>query len=226
MNILKKLLVLASVAAVSLTSVANADSSVFSGPYVALQASMIGVEVPGKHTDDTLNTKKTTKASPGMVGAMGSVQAGYNAAVSDMAFITIGATHTPTGDAEFAAKSLGGTVAKFDLVVENMNEVFIEPSFMVTSNAAVFAHVGYAEMDIDVKGTNVLNKKTTLEGTTVSLGLKAVTDSNMFVKVEAGMTEYDTLKITGILDGDGGTSAKAEGDPTIAFGTFSVGYKF
>ena len=226
MNILKKTACLVVVSVASLASVANADSSVFSGPYIAIQASMAGVEVDGQHVDTTLDTKQKTTASAGMTGGFGSVQVGYNQALSPMAFITVGGTHTPTGDASFAAKSLGGTATSVDLVLSDMNEVFIEPSIMVTENAAVFVHAGYTEAEISTKGNDVTNKTTDLEGTTVSAGLKLVTDSNIFIKAEAGMTEYDTLKITGVLDGDGGNTATAQGDPTIAFGTISVGFKF
>ena len=226
MNKLNKILVLAMFSMASLVSNVSADSSIFAGPYVAIQASVVGVEVDGTHTDNTLDTKKKTNATPGMVGNMGSVQIGYNKAISDVAFITAGITHTPTGDAKFAAKSLGGTVAKFDLVLSDIQEVFIEPSFMVGSNAAVFLHLGMSEADISVKGTNVTNKTTSLDGQTVALGLKMVTDTNVFIKAEGGMTSFDSLKVTGILDGDGGTTATATGDPTVAFGTISVGYKF
>jgi len=226
MNKLNKILVLAMFSMASLVSNVSADSSIFAGPYVAIQASVVGVEVDGSHTDSTLDTKKTTNATPGMVGNMGSAQVGFNQALSELAFITAGLTYTPTGDAKFAAKSLGGTVASFDLTLSDIKEVFIEPSFMVTSNAAVFLHLGMSEADISVKGSDVTNKTTTLDGQTIALGLKLVTDTNVFIKAEGGMTTFDNLKVTGILDGDGGSTATAKGDPTVAFGTVSVGYKF
>jgi hypothetical protein len=225
MNILKKTLALVAVSVASLASVANADSSTFAGPYLALQASAIGVEIDGSHTDNTLADRKTNNGSTGMIGNTGSVQAGYNLPVSDMVFITIGGTHTPTGEASMSSKSLGGG-EKFDIELSDIQEVFIEPSFMVASNAAMFLHIGRSTADIAVSGNEVTNKTTNLDGDTFAVGLKVMTDSNIFLKAEAGQTSFDELKVTGIGDADEGTTATAKGSPTVAFGTISVGYKF
>jgi hypothetical protein len=225
MNKLNKILVLAMFSVASLATNVFADSSNFEGPYLAVQASVAGVEIDGSHEDTTMTSETKTTGRAGMIGTFGSVQLGYNIAAGAEGFITIGGTHTPTGDASFAAKGVAAS-KKVDLVLSDINEVFIEPSVMVTSNSAVFVHVGYSEAELSAKGDDITDKTLDMDGMTVAAGLKVVTDAGVFIKVEAGMTEYDTIKLDGITDADDGTTATAQGDPTVAFGTVSLGVKF
>lgn len=225
MNILKKALALVVVSLASFASVANADSSIFAGPYVAIQGSAAGVEIDGEHNDPTMEDSKKNKGTTGMTGIFGSVQVGYNQPLSDMAFLTVGLTHTPTGDASFSAKDIANSKS-VTMELSGINEVFVEPSAMVAENAAVFLHVGYSEAEMNTKGDDITNKNFDMEGTTVSAGLKLVTDGGIFIKAEAGMTEFEEINLTGITDENGGTTASAKGSPTIAFGTISLGMKF
>ena len=52
----------------------------------------------------------------------------------------------------------------------------------------------------------------------------------MFMRTEAGMTEFDTIKSTGLGAGGAGklvaTTTTVTADPTIAFGAITIGYKF
>ena len=105
-------------------------------------------------------------------------------------------------------------------------EVFIEPSLMVTANSAVFVHAGYSEGELAASGTNVTNKTLDLDGMTLSAGLKVITDGNIYIKAEAGMTEYDGFILTGITGVDDNATATARADTTVAFGALTVGYKF
>jgi hypothetical protein len=227
MNILKKLSA-ALFALVILSNSAIADSSNFAGPYVAIQASAAGIELDGQYNDPT-EAKPLKDATPGMIGTFGSIQAGYNVPVSPEAFITIGGGFTPTGDASFDAKGLTGTAAtaqKTTLTVSDLMEIFIEPSLMVSSNAAVFAHVGYSEGEIAVTGDRVVNQTLDLEGTNVSAGLKLLTDGGIFIKGEAGITSYDTINVKNITDTAGNATATAKADPTAAYGAITIGFKF
>ena len=208
------------------TTASFADSSNFAGPYVGVSASMAGVEIAGSHVDNTMTTEKKTSGKTGMTGGFGHVEAGYNLPVTPELFVTIGGSYTPTGDATIQATNVSTSDKKVNLEMSDIMSIFIEPSYVVTPNAAIFAHVGYNEVDIQVKGDDVKNKTTTMDGTTVSVGLKVITDSGIYLKAEGGMTDYDTLKITGITDGDAGSTATATGDVELAFGMLTVGYKF
>ena len=227
MNIIKKLSA-SLLGLVMISTSAIADSANFKGPYVAVQGSAAGIEIDGTYNDPT-EAKPNADATPGMVGMFGSIQAGINLPVSPEVFFTIGGTYTPTGDASFDAKGLTGNAAtaeKTTLVISDLMEVFIEPSFMVSSNAAVFAHAGYTEGEMSVAGDRVVNTTIDLEGTVISAGIKLLTDGGIFIKGEAGMTNYDTINIKNITDTAAGTTASAKGDPTLAFGAITIGYKF
>ena len=224
MNKLNKILVLAMFSMASLVSNVSADSSIFAGPYVGVTASMAGVEMDGKYEDPDqgVNTKDTGQT--GMVGTFGSIQAGYSITNASMGFVTAGISYTPTGDATFAAKDIGAENVNFTL--SDLVEVFVEPSMMVTANSAVFAHIGYSEGELAASGTNVANKTLSLDGYTLSGGLKVITDGNVYIKAEAGMTEYDGFVLTGITGVNDNATAKATADTTVAFGALTVGYKF
>jgi hypothetical protein len=225
MNTIKKLLVLVMFSAASLVSNASADSSNFAGPYVGVAVSMAGVELDGKYTDPDQGVSTTTNGSTGMIGMFGSLQAGYNAPMNEQAFMTIGLSYTPTGEADFSAKNLASNKnVKFEL--SDLIEVFVEPSFMVTTNSALFVHLGYVEADLTATGTDVTNKTMALDGTTISGGLKVVTDNNIFIKAEAGMSDYGGFTLDKIVGVDGNATAKASGDAEVAFGQLTIGKKF
>ena len=227
MNIIKKLST-ALFGLVMLNTSAIADSANFAGPYIAVQASAAGIELDGQYNDPT-EAKPTADATPGMIGTFGSIQAGYNIPLSSEVFMTVGGSYTPTGDASFDAKGLTGTAATAQtttLEISDLMEIFIEPSFMVSSNAAVFAHIGYTEGEIAVAGDRVVNTTLDLEGTNMSAGIKVLTDGGIFLKGEAGITSYDTINVKNITDTAAGTTATAKGDPTLAYGAITIGYKF
>ena len=95
---------LALFASMALTTPAMSDSSNFAGPYLAVQGSVIGVEMDGEFHDVTQNHQ----GKVGMVSPMMGLQAGYNFPVGDAGFLTIGATLSD-GDASFDAKELANS---------------------------------------------------------------------------------------------------------------------
>lgn len=225
MNNLSKVLTLAIFSVTSLVSNVSADSSIFSGPYVGAKLSVAGVVMDGVYNDPDQSVHKKDSGQTGMIGQFGSLEAGWSLVGSSNAFVTIGGTYTPTGDASFAAKDIGGGKnVTFEL--SDLMEVFIEPSLAITDSTAVFVHAGYSEGELSVKGTDVQNQVKSLEGLTVSGGLKLVTDKNIFIKAEAGMTTYDSFKVTSITGVDGNKTANASADTEVAFGALTVGIQF
>jgi len=225
MNKLIKIIAFVMFSAVSLVSSVSADSSNFAGPYVGVTASVAGVELDGVYKDPDMGVHTSDKGQAGMVGAFGSIQAGYNIPLNEIAFMTVGAAYTPTGDASFAGKDVVGN-KNVTLELSDLVEAFIEPSFSVTSQSAMFVHLGYTTATLDVKGTDVQNKDVDLDGYTVSTGLKVITDAGVFLKAELGMTEYDGITIRNITGVDGNATATATADTKVAFGALTVGKKF
>ena len=142
-------------ASMALTTPANSDSSNFAGPYIAVQGSMIGVEMDGEFHDVTQNHQ----GKVGMVSSMMGLQAGYNFPISDAGFLTIGATLSD-GDASFNAKELANSKS-VKITVSDFTEYFIEPSVNITENSAIYIKGGMVTGDLNASGDDVTN--TTLD---------------------------------------------------------------
>ena len=211
---------LALFASMALTIPAMADSSNFAGPYVAVQGSMIGVEMDGEFHDVTQNHQ----GQVGMVSAMTGIQAGYNFPIGDAGFLTIGATLSD-GDAEFDAKELANNKS-VKLTVGDFTEYFIEPSVNVTENSAIYIKGGMITGDMNVSGDDVTNTSLDLTGWVGGIGTKTVTDGGLFIKTEAGAIQFDPIRINNITDEDQGTTAHAAANPTVAYGSITIGFIF
>ena len=102
---------------------------------------------------------------------------------------------------------------------------WIQPGFSITDGSAVYLKLGRSEADTKVTGD--VTSPADLEGDTFAIGTKSQLGTNFYIKTEAGFTEYDQLSVTGKGTANGissGTTVTA--DPTIAFGTVSLGFRF
>ena len=228
MNKISKLIGSVCILALSSIGFANADSSAFTGAYAGVSLSTNGMALGGTYKDESLGAgsdKSKSKGSMGVVEPSVGFELGYSYPMTDMAFITAGVSYTPI-DANIDANNVTNS-KKVTLDVEDMMGVFIEPSFNVTENSAVYVKAAYAEASFNASGNDLAAKSVgDLEGTTLALGTKIVTDSSMIIKVEAGYTEYDGIKIKNISDDAGGTTASADVDIESAYGMVTLGYKF
>jgi len=230
MNKISKIVGAVCIYSVSMIGSSFADSSAFTGGYVAVTGSAIGMALDGTRTK-TVDTETNTKGKAGMVSAAAGVEVGFSYPISDMAFITIGGSFQPF-DASVNAKNVtSGKNVKMD--TDDILSVFIEPSFNITENSAFFLKVGHSDSDVSVSGTDVENIKSySFDGTTVALGTKTISDNGMFFKTEAGITDYGTINITGVSEeADDTTGEKTYGssvkaDIEVAYGQVTVGYKF
>ena len=226
MNKLGKLVGAVCISAVGLISSANADSSAFTGAYVGVTGSAIGIAMDGYHTR-TLGEANVTNGAVGAVTESAGVEIGFSYPLSDMFFITVGAGATPF-DTSISAKDI--TEAKdVKLTTDEILTYFIEPSFNVTENSALFLKIGHSDSEISATGTEVTNKVYDFSGDVFALGTKTVSDNGLYLKTEAGMTSYDSLKILNINEEFNGASsftATATADVDVAYGQITLGYKF
>lgn len=227
MNKLSKIVGAVCITSMSLIGSASADSSAFTGAYVAVTGSAVGMALDGKRTKTVGNTAET-KGKAGMVSPGAGLEAGFSYPFSDMAFVTVGVNYQPFDTevkADNVTKSNNVKLAANDIV-----SVFIEPSFNVTENSAFFVKVGYSESELDATGTDVTNKTYSFDGTTVALGTKTISDNGMFLKTEAGITDYDSITIKNIREDDNnGTrtfTSSVKADVEVAYGQVTIGFKF
>jgi len=207
---------------------ANADASAFTGAYVAVTGSAIGMALAGTKTR-TIAGAKSTKGKVGMVSTAAGLEAGFSYPLSDMFFLTVGASYQP-----FDAKIKGENVTDtkdITLTSADIVGIFIEPSFNVTENSAFFMKVGSSSSEVSASGTAVTNATYSFSGTTVALGTKTISDNGMFFKTEAGVTDYGDINITGVQEKVSASAAdtltaSVKADIEVAYGQVTVGYKF
>lgn len=209
---------LASVA--TTTSPLLAGSADFAGPYVALSAQALGLELDGKHTD---SNSVDTNGKAGFVTPVVGLEAGYNFPVTDVMFLDISARWQDT-DGQFVADDVDNVS---DVTVRSGDHwtVSISPGFAITDSSSVYAKIGWNMMELTATGD--LNDKTQdMEGMTYGIGTIALLPNGMFFKTEVGVNLYDNVSWDGLAsDADGGT-AKFSGDPTSVYGALSIGVKF
>ena len=226
MNKLSKIAAAATASLMSVISSANADSSAFTGAYVAVTGSAIGMALDGTRTK-TLGQAQTTKGKAGMVSPAAGLEAGFSYPLSDMAFITLGVNFQPFDTQVKADNVTKSTNVKLD--TSDILSVFIEPSFNVTENSAFFIKVGYSESELAATGTDVTDKTYDFDGTTIAIGTKTMADNGMFFKTEAGMTDYSSINIKNILEDEAGAktfTSSVKADVEVAYGQMTIGYKF
>ena len=227
MNILKKTIGVLAVSAMCTTSV-FADSSAFRGIYVGVGAAINGIALDGTYKDPTVQEGSTAANSKGSVGkvepsAHGEI--GYNLALGSAFFMSIGASLTPV-DATISGRNVKDSKL-VTLELSDLESYYVEPSVMITDNTALFFKYAIVEGDFTAKGNDLgAAKVSALEGDTMAIGTKIVTDGGFYVKAEAGITSFDTIKITNITDEATTALATSQIEAELGYGAVTVGFIF
>jgi hypothetical protein len=94
---------------------------------------------------------------------------------------------------------------------------------VLSDTSSLYIKVGLTEADVGVSGD--ITTPGNLSGTTWALGTRTVLNSGIFIRTEAGYTDYNGISAHG-----GGTNIQSStsysAEPTIAFGTVSLGFRF
>jgi len=226
MNILKKTIGVLAVSALCMTSV-SADSSAFKGIYVGVGAAVNGVALDGNFKDPS-NMDGTTTESKGSHGAIEpSVhgEIGYNLALGEGFFVSVGASLTPV-DASISGSNVTNSKT-VTLELSDLESYYIEPSVMLTDNTALFLKFATVEGDFTARGKDLDTATVSnLDGETMAVGTKIVTDSGVFLKAEMGVTTFDTINITNISDDAGTNLASSQVEAEMGYGSLTFGFIF
>jgi len=231
MNKINKVLCAACTLAMANVGLAQADSSNFAGPYVGLQALGLGAEFAGTGTSSAgTSAAETDKVQVGAVAATFGVEAGYTIPLGSSFALDIGAQYL-SGEGKITATnstvstSAGNVTFGFDDHVTG----YIAPTLILSDTSSIYFKLGVSQADIFVSGD--ITTPENLEGTMYSIGTRTVLDSGIFIRTEAGVTDYQGISARGKGEGtvgttliDTGTSYSA--DPTIVHGTVSLGFRF
>lgn len=191
----------------------------FAGPFIAVQAASAGVEMDGSHTDED---GAITKGSVGGLTPLAGLELGYNIPVSDNVFITVGGVWN-SGSAKATFGTDSESNASTSVTLSNHMTGYIQPSISFGETSAAFLKLGVSEADLSAEGDVTPGQPGDLSGITLAIGTASIFPSGIYVKTEAGFTDYDDITINGV---GGSSSAKVVADPGMAYGQISIGYKF
>ena len=205
-----------------------ADSSDFAGPYIGIQAQAVGVELDGKHTSSADGVGEVTTGVAGRVAGIAGAEVGYAIPVGDNFLIDVGANYY-SGKAKITTSNTD-TSATADVTFEmsDLMTAYIAPTYAISDTASVYLKVGY--MEADTKTTGDVTQPADLEGTLVGIGSRSLTGNGVYIRTEAGMVDFDKISVTGRGAGGSGktvaTTSTVSADPTVAYGSISIGIKF
>jgi len=218
------------------TGVLLADASNFAGPYVGITASGYGMQLSG-----TSRTSPTPAATPimevdevsiGQVAPLTGFEAGYVIPLGSMFLIDIGASYY-TGSAKLeyhhdAPANPGpttGDLANKDVsfTIGNLTAGYFAPTLVLSDTSSLYVKVGLSEAQVKVSGD--ITSPGDLSGETWAVGTRTVLPSGVFIRTEAGYTDYNGISAVGKGTNIETTNSYAA-EPTVAFGTISLGFRF
>ena len=185
-----KLILVTIVAIFGLTTVSNAAS--LNGLYFEVGSSAAGVAIDGSATDTGSNS--TTVGSVGKTAVLAHYGAGYMTDRSNKVGLDVGYILTP-GDAKIKRTS-DSSLSDVTFEISDSDEYYIAPMINITEDASLYLKYGWNSSD--VKTTGDVTNITSMDGETIAVGTVMSWGSKMYIRTEAGMTDYDTITASGL----------------------------
>ena len=208
-----------------------AQSKSFEGASLGISVSAIGAEISGSGTTGNGSaTANSTSGSIGKVAEIAAIDASYGFAIGPNGLISVGATYTPgkakAGSGRYTdGNSVGAQNGSLNVELKDPYTVYIAPTYVISKDAAIYAKVGYSHVDLNVNATDAANlskKPSDLDGWTYAIGSKTMLTPNLYLGVEASITDYDTISATKTVD----TTSNINADVKVVQGVVTLGYKF
>ena len=195
-------------------------SYAYAGVYFELGSAAVGVEMNGNHND---NDGDISYGTVGKTAVTGSYGLGYWTSRENPLSFDIGYIVTP-GEAKISATS-DDSSTDVTLEVSDATEWYLGVMANFTEDTSLYLKYGANDADINVTGD--INDPGDLSGTTLALGTIMSWGNNLYIRTEAGMTEYDQISAAGKGSTNGiSASVKVTADPTVHYGKIAIGLKF
>jgi hypothetical protein len=206
---------------VAFVGLSTASNAFMEGVYLEVGSSAVGVEAGGNHNDAQ---GSITTGAVGKTAVTASYGLGYMLGKSSKVGLDVGYMFTP-GEAKISAKSDSASAKNVSLEISDMTELYLAPMLNITDDAAIYLKYGWNSTDLTVVGD--VNKINSMDGTTIAVGTVMSWGTNLYIRSEAGMTEYDSLAFTGLGSTNGvPTSETVSATPDVHYGKIAIGYKF
>jgi hypothetical protein len=230
---MNKILKLSAIALLASSTSLMAQSKNFAGASLGLSLSAVGAEISGSSTSSGTvgGTANTTSGSVGKVAEIAAIDASYGFSMGTNSVFVVGATYTPgkakAGSGNYTDNNAGtgssSDTGTLSVEVKNPYTIYVAPTYVVGNNSALYAKLGYSKTDLNVSATGgaaLTAKPNDLEGWTYAIGSKTLLTNNVYVGIEASITDYDSITATRA------TGVNVSADAKVAQGTITLGYKF
>ncbi len=227
---MNKILKLTAIALLASSTSLMAQSKNFAGASLGLSLSAVGAEISGNSTSSSggTNGSNATSGSIGKVAEIAAIDASYGFNMGANSVFVVGATYTPgkakAGSGNYTDNNTGGTdTGTLSVEIKDPYTIYVAPTYVVGNNSALYGKLGYSKADVNVNATGgaaLTSKPSDLEGWTYAIGSKTLLTNNVYVGVEASITDYDSIRATRA------TGVNINADAKVAQGTITLGYKF
>ena len=228
---MNKICKLSAIALLASSTSLMAQSKSFEGASLGISVSAIGAEISGSGTSGNGSAStNSTSGSIGKIAEIAAIDASYGFAIGPNGLISVGATYTPgkakAGSGTYTdGNSVGAQNGKLSVELKDPYTIYIAPTYVISKDAALYAKVGYSHVDLNVTATDAaaLSKKPSdLDGWTYAIGSKTMLTPNLYLGVEASITDYDTISATKTVE----TTSNINADVKVVQGVVTLGYKF
>jgi len=210
-----------------LVNTAQADSGNFAGPYIGLNASAYGVSATGGSVASKIDTGATGTVEKNdisvgkVVGVVGG-EVGYALPLGSSMLVDVGVSYL-AGAAKIQSDGNDSGTDRVTFEIDDHVTAYIAPTIVLSDTSSVYVKVGLSEADTGVTGN--VTSPGQLSGTTWAIGQRTVLDSGIFIRSEAGYTDYNEISSHG--NGTGiATTTSFDADPSSAYGMISMGMRF
>ena len=233
MKILKTFLF--AVSLLMFAKVSMADNANFAGPYVGFNGTAIGADFEGKGVSTAGDEDTVDVVHIGRTALISGAEVGYALPLGDNFLIDVGAVMN-WGAAKLKTSNSGSavTVGSGNVTMEIKDHwtIYVAPTVSLTDTSSAYIKWGLSEADLTVTGD--VTHPGNLSGETFAIGLRTVLDSGIFIRSEAGVTDYNEISAHGKgsapSDGTVGmsiaTTTSYSANPGAAYGMISLGFRF
>jgi len=198
---------------------AHAGSSDFAGPYIGVQGSVNAGLLGGRYHENADGSVTEGTGGAGFPAAGGAI--GFNIPLGHVFFVGIEGSLDPGG----------GLISESDdafdrsdtrASVSNRETWSITPGISLSEGSAIYFRLGDTEMDL--RCTVGTTCPAGISGDTYGIGTIAkFGESGLYIKTEAGVTDFGDIEITNVGKQDNSTLTA---DPNIVYGSIQLGWQF
>ena len=201
----------------------RADSSHFAGPYIAIQAGPAGLAIDGAQNGGADAVTGNTTASAGAAVIVAGAEVGYAIPIGASFVLDIGASIIDGAASVRTETTDTAADPNVKAVVSDFVTYYVAPTIVLSDTASLYFKYGATSANVRVVGD--VNDPGGIHGTVMAVGTRTVLPSGIFIRAEAGYTDYDNITTQG-KGNDIAATTKYHADPEVAYGMISLGFRF